>query len=215
MSKVSAPLLSFDASGAIAKTQVYAQWKGRPYVRRYVKPANPNTTEQQVTRNLFRWLNDIFKFYPGSAVAAWNAYADSLRITDRNAFIKQNLGPMRGETDINNMVISPSAKSGLIAAAINLTAGTEQITVALTAPSLPTGWTIVAAFAAAIPQQDPNTDVDFSVTAGTDATDPYSIVLTGLTAAQAYLVGGWFQYQRPDGTFAYGQSLQALATPTA
>lgn len=215
MSKVTAPLLSFDASGSIAKTQVYASWKGRPYVRRYVKPANPQTTEQTVTRSLFRWLNDIYKFYPGSAVAAWQAYADSLRITDRNAVIKQNLSNMRGDTDLANMIISPSAKSGLIAADITLTAGTEQITVALTPPTLPTGWAVVAAFAAAIPNQDPQTDTDFEVASGTDASDPYEIVLTGLTASQEYIVGGWFQYTRPDGSYAYGQSLQDTATPTA
>lgn len=214
MSKTTAPLLSFGASGAIAKTMVYASWKGRPYVRRHVIPANPNSSEQQLTRNTFRFLTNLWKYYPGSAVDAWKQYADSSRITDRNAFIKLNNGPLRTQTDLLAMTISPSAGSGVIAAAIGLTAGAGQITVALTAPDLPTGWSIVSAFAAAIKNQDPQTEAFYEVTTGTDATSPYSIVLTGLTTGDEYLVGGWFKFTRPDGSFAYGRSLQDVETPT-
>lgn len=214
MSRTVAPLLSFEASGQIAKTQVYASWKGRPYVRRYTIPANPNTAEQQLTRNTFRFLNDLWKYYPGSAVAAWQLYADGSRITDRNAFIKLNNGPLREEVDLLNLTISPSARSGLIAADITLTAGVGTITAALTAPSLPTGWTITQAYAAAVANVDPQTVPASSVVAGADAAAPWSIVLSGLDNTVEYVVGGWFQYTKPDGSFAYGRSLQDVETPT-
>jgi hypothetical protein len=210
MSKVVAPLLSFSASGQIANSQVYSSWKGRPYVRRYAIPANPQSTEQTITRSLFSWLNNVWKFYPGSAVEAWDAYADSLRITNRNAFIKQNLSPMRGEVDLQNMILSPSAKSGLVAAGMAAVGGANEIVVTLTAPSLPTGWAIVGSFAAAVKDQDPQTEVAYNVFVGTDAAAPYTPTITGLAAATDYLVGGWFKYTRPDGSFAYGQSLQAI-----
>lgn len=213
MAKTIAPLLSFDASGAIAKTQVYSVWKGRPYVRRYVVPSNPRTAEQTLTRNTFSWLNNVWKFFPGSAVGAWNAYADSNRFTDRNGFLKLNNGPLRTATDLLNMTISPSAKSGLIAEDVTPTPAAGQITVALTPPTLPAGWTVVAAFAACLRDQNPQTEAFFDVTAGTDATSAYSIILTGLAAAD-YLVGGWFQYLKPDGSFAYGRSLQSIVTVT-
>lgn len=215
MARTVAPLLSFEGSGQIAKTQVYASWKGRPYVRRYTIPANPNSAEQQLTRNTFRWLTNLWKFMPGSAVNGWQLYADSNRITDRNAFIKLNNGPLREETNLLAMTISPSARSGIIAAGITVTPGSEQLTVALAAPALPTGWTITQAYAAAIRNQDPQTESFYTVTAAADAVAPWEIVLTGLVASEEYLVGGWFQFTRPDGTFAYGQSLQDTATPTA
>jgi hypothetical protein len=215
MSRTVAPLLSFEASGQIAKTQVYSKWKGRPYVRRYTVPSNPKTTAQTETRNTFKWLNDVWKFMPGSAVAAWQLYALNNRFTDRNGFIKVNLSPLRSQTDLTNFTFSPSAGSGLAAQAMNLTAGSEQITVALTEPALPNGWTITEAVAAAIKQQDPQTGTDFIVTADVDASTPFSIVLTGLEATQEYVVGGWFKFTKPDGSFAYGQSLMDTATPTA
>lgn len=214
MSRITAPLLSFGASGQIAKTQVYSTWKGRPYVRRYAIPANPQSAEQTITRSLFSWLNQVYKFYPGSAISGWQEYANSLRITDRNAFIKQNLSALRGDTALTDMIISPSAKSGLVAAGMTATGGANQIVVALTAPTLPTGWSIVAGYAAAIKDQNPQTEAFYPVAAGSDATDPYSITLTGLEAATDYLVGGWFKYLRPDGTNAYGQSLQTIEATT-
>lgn len=213
MAKTVAPLLSFEAGGQIAKTQVYATWKGRPYVRRYVVPANPRTAAQTATRSAFKWLNGVWKFFPAGATAAWALYAEGFRITDRNAFLKANVSNLRLAADLDAMVISPSAKSGFAAPAIVATPGDGTLTVALTAPELPTGWTITKAYAMAIPQQDPTTDEDFAVAFGDDDAAPWSVALTDLTNATEYLVGGWFEFAKPDGSPAYGQSTQVNATP--
>ncbi|MBA7589575.1 hypothetical protein ES708_31661 [subsurface metagenome] len=50
MAKLKAPLLSFGASGAIAKAVVYFPWKGLNVAREYVIPANPKTTLQKKQR---------------------------------------------------------------------------------------------------------------------------------------------------------------------
>ena len=50
MAKLKAPLLSFGASGAIAKAVVYFPWKGLNVAREYVIPANPKTTLQVTQR---------------------------------------------------------------------------------------------------------------------------------------------------------------------
>lgn len=214
MAKTVAPLLSFDAGGQIAKTQVYSKWKGRPYVRRYVVPANPNTSAQQLTRNTFRFLNDLWKFFPGGAIGAWNLYGDNSRFTARNGFLKLNVGPLRDQTDLDAMTISPAANGGIAAASMVVTPSAGTLTVVLTPPSLPTGWTVTSAFAAAIRDQDPQTGNIFTVVSGSDNSDPYSIALTGLTASQVYQVGGWFQYAKPDASLAFGQALQQQATPS-
>ena len=183
MSRIVAPLLSFSASGQIAKTQVYSTWKGRPYVRRYAIPSNPKTADQMETRNTFSWLNNVWKFMPATAIDAWTAYANSSRFTNRNGFIKRNLSDLRSEPDLANFIFSPSASGGLAAAAMALTPAANQITVALTAPPLPTGWTITGATAAAIVDQDPQSGTLYTVVAAVDAAAPWSIILAGLTAA--------------------------------
>ncbi len=214
MARTVAPLLSFSAAGQIAKTQVYSRWKGRPYVRRYAIPSNPRTTEQTLTRDTFAWLNAIWRYYPEAARAAWALYAVSRQFTDRNAFIKQNLPDLREESDLTNLIISPSALSGLAAGGMVLTPGSGTISAALTAPSLPTGWTITSAHAAAIPQQDPQTGTKYQVGYGFDVSAPYACLISGLTAAQVYVVGGWFEFMRDDGKTAYGPSIQSTATPS-
>jgi len=212
MATTTAPLLSFGASGAIAKTQVYASWKGRPYARRYVIPSNPNTAEQQLTRSVFAWLNNVWKFIPSGAIDAWVLYGRNSRFTDRNGFIKKNLSNLREEADLDNFIFSPSAGGGLAAASSVSTGGALQITIVPVAPTLPTGWTISRAVAAVIKQQDPNTGTLYQVSSGEDATSAYSIVITGLTAATTYVTGVWFEYIKPDGSFAYGEALMDTAT---
>lgn len=214
MSKTTAPLLSFDARGQIAKTQVYSIWKGRPYARRYVVPANPNTVDQQETRNTFKWLTSVWKFMPAGALDAWTAYANSSRFTAVNGWIKKNLSNLREETDLANLIFSPAANGGLAAAGISVAAGAGQLTVTLTAPSLPTGWTIDRAIAAVVRSQDPQTGVLYTVSSAEDASAPYAPVVTGLTASQLYKVGGWFKFLKPDGSFAYGEALSSTGTPS-
>lgn len=214
MARTVAPLLSFSAGGQIAKTQFYSSWKGRPYVRRYVIPSNPDSAAQQLTRNTFRYLNDLWKFLPAGALGAWNLYADVSRFTARNGWLKQNIGPLREQTTLDAIKLSVAAGSGLVAAGVSLTAGVGQITVELTAPELPTGWSITNAWAMAVANVNPQTSALFDVASGSDAATPFSIVLSGLTAAQEYVVGGWFEYLKPSGDTAYGPSLQDTATPT-
>lgn len=50
MAKVIGPLMSMDASGQLGKALVFAKWKGQNYVRQYVIPQNPNSTDQQKVR---------------------------------------------------------------------------------------------------------------------------------------------------------------------
>lgn len=214
MAKTVAPLLSFDAGGQIAKTQVYSRWKGRSYVRRYVIPANPNSPAQSAVRGAFSWLMKAWKFWPGSSANAWLLYGDNLRITDRNAFAKLNVPALKGQTDITAMVLSPSAGSGLVAADMTVTAGDDKLTVELTPPSLPNGWTITSANALAIPTQDPTTTENYAIGSATKVGAPYTFDITGLANATEYLVGGWFEYTKSNGEKAYGQAMQDTATTT-
>jgi len=214
MAKTTAPLLSFGASGQVAKTQVYSKWKGRSYVRRHVVPANPQTAAQSLTRNTFTWLQQVYKFAPSLFTAPWAAYAVGKVLTDRNAFSKFNIAVLRAETDLNNFVWSPGSLGGIAPASVSAAAGVGEIDVTITAPAdIPTGWTITRAVAACIADQDPQTEVLFTMVAGEDLTSAYVVNLPGLDTV-LYQVGGWLQWERPDGRVAYSVALTDTATPT-
>jgi len=214
MAKVTGPLLSLGGSGSIAKTQVYSTWKGRPYVRRHVIPSNPDTSEQQLTRNLFTWLNNVWKNSPAGLTDPWDLYARGQVLTGRNAFVGQNIKAMRVETDLDLMIFSPGAKGGVAPSAVSAAGGALSIDVTVTAPAIPTGWTITQAWAAAIQQQDPQSGVLYTPVVNFDASSPYVVSLTGLLAATTYEVGAWLEWEKPDGKPAYSISLFDAVTVT-
>lgn len=80
MSKVTAPLFSFTARGALAKSIVYFPWKGVAAVRSYVVPANPNTAAQATQRGYM--TSSVAEWHGASYntldVAAWNRLANLL-----------------------------------------------------------------------------------------------------------------------------------------
>lgn len=213
MAKVTAPFLSFGARGSIANTLVAATWRGRPYMRQHVIPSNPQSVAQTLTRDIFKNLNSIWKVGDAELVAPWERFATGQVLTGRNAFVGQNLAAVRGDTDLANFIFSPGAKGGLPAAATVFTPGVAQVTVALTEPTLPTGWAITKAIAAAILDGAPESLTSYVQTVGTDAATPFSIVLS-LVATTTYAVGGWFEYTKADGTVAYGPSVTSLETTT-
>lgn len=215
MAKTTAPLLSFGASGAIAKTQVYSKWKGRPYVRRHVIPSNPQTSEQTLTRNAFSWLQAVYKLAPSLVTDTWTLYAKGVVMTGRNAFTKFNLPDLRPASDLTDLVLSPGALGGLPPTAVVATPGSGQLSCAVTAPTtLPVGWTIAGAVAAAVRDQDPQSGVLYTITAGSDMSAPYTIVLTGLTASELYQVRAWLIWTRPDGLTAYSPDISTTGTPS-
>jgi hypothetical protein len=216
MAKLTAPLLSFEGSGQIARTQVYSSWKGIPYARRYTIPANPRSTEQTLTRGVFSWLNFVWRTAPGDFTAPWQAAVVGRPLIDRNLFIKQNLPLLRGASTLDGMVMSPGAKGG-IASTITITPGTAQLTFAGATPTpLPSGWTVIALVGAAIADQDPSTDTMFEVFAVKDTTSTYSVVMSGLAATTDYAAAGWWVYQRSPALtdLAYSAATATIVTTT-
>lgn len=216
MAVVTGPLLSIGASGSIAKTQVYSKWKGRPYVRQHVVPANPRSTDQTLTRSVFSFLNSVWKVSPAEFQEAWTAFASGKVLTNRNAFLQQNISLLRSASSLAGMVMSPGAKGGL-AGSFSTVAGAGTLTLTAVPPTtLPAGWTVLEAIFAAIKDGDPNTSADFVIQAGTDNSSPYSHAFTGLDAATPYAVAAWFKYQTSSlaTALAYGPADAVIESTT-
>lgn len=217
MSKTVAPLLSFGAGGQLARTTVYASWKGIPYARRYVVPANPRTTRQVVTRSLFKFLQGLWLMMPSAGKDPWTAAAVGKPFTPVNKFTSSNVkgvDTMTPPTNMSAFIGSPGAKGGLPLAGIVVTPGSTQLSVACTVPAAPSGWTIAKVVGIAFLNTDPADPFTGVVTTAEDATAPYTVVFTGLTASVPYVVSLWIEWTRADGTTAYGPSSTSTGTPT-
>jgi len=214
MAKVVAPLLAFEAKGQIAKTHVYANWRGVPYARRYVIPANPKTAAQKQTRGVFLWLNYSWKIMAADVQAVWTAATKGQPLMNRNDWIKSNLTNLRGltgaaTTDLLKLVVSPGVNAGIAFATMVLADNAAHaLTNTGTAPALPTGWAITKYHAITWAKQSAATDTKYASEYGSVAAPgPYAVTLA--TGAGTYDSMGFFEMTKPDGTTAFSPSLAA------
>lgn len=217
MAKTTAPLLSFDASGGIADTMVFSRWRGIPYVRRHVIPANPRSTAQTLTRDIFRTLNSMWLNASSELIAPWDAFATGRPFVGRNAFIGQNITLLRDDPPLTTMETfrgSPGAKGGLAPEAMVLTPGAGTIDAALTVPATPSGWTLTQSVGVAFPDQDPSAVWSGSFVTETTLATPWTLNFSGLEATTDYVVSAWLQWEKPNGDVAYSVSLTDIATTT-
>lgn len=90
MARTTGPLMSMEASGTLAKTLVFSRWKGRAYVRRWTIPANPKAPLQVSTRSMMTFLSQQWAAIGSPAQDSWAAFAESLKISPFNAYIRGN-----------------------------------------------------------------------------------------------------------------------------
>jgi len=89
MPKWASPLFS-DMRNAIGENVVFSQWKGRPYMRSWVKPANPRTNPQKAVRAV---LTELVKRYQAlmadtEVKAEWNVEGLPYVVSGFNIFVK-------------------------------------------------------------------------------------------------------------------------------
>ncbi len=215
MAKTTAPLLSLGARGTVGGVMTYASWRGIGYVRQTVTPANPKSTAQVLTRDIFRNMGLRWKQGGVLMRAPWDRYAVGQKFVGRNAYMGQNLSAMRGEADMDKYIGSPGAKGGLPAASLALaSAAANGIEAVIVGPTPPTGWTLTSAIATCFIDQTPEADVADTIQEVEDVTDPYSCDFTGLTAT-TYQVQAWLKWAKADGTVAYGASISDTILVTA
>ena len=214
MAKITAPFLSFGASGSLAKTLVASKWKGRPYMRQHVIPANPQSIAQTLTRDAFASAAAIWKLMGPLGIAPWDRFAVGQVLTGRNALQGRYVTENRGEVDLQSWNMSPGAKGGTpLVSAVLSSPGVNDILVTTVTPTPPTGWTVRSTVAMAIRDQDPQTGVLFATTEDEDVGGLLPL-LPNLTTAVSYIVGAWIDWTKPDGSRAYSVATMGAFTPS-
>lgn len=138
MALVSAPLLSLDASGSVGGALVFSKWKGRPYVRQLVKPANPRSGGQVGMRSMMKFLSQNWTSVSSADKASWQTQADAIVASPFNAYVKANLTGWRNflaPAEAYPMARAYTADDITGEAAV---AGVRQITVSGTASNVET-----------------------------------------------------------------------------
>lgn len=88
MAKWKSPLFS-DIRNKLGENVVFSMWKGRPYMRSYVKPSNPQSNAQTANRLHMAAIVGLYQTNikgTDANVAAWNVEALSKSISGYNLF---------------------------------------------------------------------------------------------------------------------------------
>lgn len=129
MVKVAGPAFSLDASGTIGDTLTFSKWKGRPYVRERVIPANPRSGSQVGVRSMFKFLAQNWAALTTAEKATWQPLADQLVASPFNGYMSRN--QTRWRNFLAPGQVDPVPGTGTIGTVgtPTATAGVRQITV--------------------------------------------------------------------------------------
>lgn len=217
MAKLTGPMLSFGAKGAIGKTLVASKWRGVAYARQYTVPSNPQTTAQMQVRTTFALLREMWKLAPAQLQDAWNAFALGRPFTGMNKEVGENVRVLNGEADMSNYIASPGSGGGLVPLSFNAVTGAVAGTIdtTFTVPAAPVGWILQKAVAIGFVDQDPSGIFQGTIAVGEDTLAPYAVTLTGLPAGESCICCGWLVWEKPDGKLAYSVSINDSAVADA
>lgn len=118
---VSAPLMSLAASGKVGGAIVFSTWKGRPLVRKLVKPHNPKSGLQTGVRAGMRFMTQQWKLLSATIQGHWAAINKSLKITPLNSLVKANQTRIRQGL---GLIQDPTLAAGAVEAAPGTLAAT-------------------------------------------------------------------------------------------
>lgn len=214
MARLTAPLLSLGASGSIANSLVFATWKGIPYARVHVIPANPKSAKQQEVRGIFSTLAEMWKRMPQLARDPWQNDVLGLPLTARNRHVQQNVSVLIDETTLDLLVMSVAQGQAIPPINETFTPGVGLITIAGETDTPPVGYTLTSMVAAVCKDGDPSPVFTTATLAEEDAETPFSVEITGLDTVP-YQCALWCKWTRTsDSKIFYSTAVRGQATPT-
>jgi hypothetical protein len=91
MVKLKGPGLAQTAAGGLGKTLIFAQSKGRPYVKKWHQPKNPKTNPQLAIRAITAFLSQQWAALSQANQQTWEALASLTNIPPYNAWLAVNI----------------------------------------------------------------------------------------------------------------------------
>jgi len=145
MVKLKGPVQSLRASGKLGGALVFAESKGRPYLKKLTKPKQPRSPVQVANRAFLNFLTKSWTELSSADQQSWETAAQTLNLDPYRAFVQYNLAQLtRDQLPTMNRDQPGGGTHSLISAE---TATPRQRTIALTytATVYATAWGLVFA----------------------------------------------------------------------
>lgn len=111
MVKLKFPTIAAQASGTLNQMLTFADWKGKPYLRKRAKPNDPRTTKQIPLRLGFGFLVTQWNYLSDADKFTWDELALDAIIPNYNAYLSHNQLRWRNFTGLTKAY--PAAESAL------------------------------------------------------------------------------------------------------
>lgn len=132
MARVTGPFMSISASGTLAKVLTASIWKGRPYMRQRVIPANPRSAAQLGVRAMMAFLAEQWINLSTAQKASYEADATEKMISPFNQFCSANLLRWQVFDSPTMLWPAPEISTPLTVTTMTLTGGDGNVLVQLT-----------------------------------------------------------------------------------
>ena len=203
MARLTAPLMSLGASGTIGKAITFSTWKGIPYARVRVIPANPKSVAQTAVRNIFTNLSELWKRSGALAKLPFTYAARGQAFTDRNVHTGKNVPALQGDADLDDLVMSVATGQAINVINVVTADGADgTVTVTADAPTAPTGYTLSQVIGVAVLDGDPEDLITRQTYIGEDGSTPYSFVIT-INVDGEYQVGVFALWTRDSDSMPF------------
>ena len=143
MVRVKAPALSLEASGSLGGALVFSKWKGRPYVRTLVTPANPKSGGQVGMRAMLKWLSQNWAALSAGDQATWLGRANQSVISAFNAYVSYNQFRWRDFLAPSTADPAAAVDTPATLGALSLTLGVRSITASQAVTTAADGWGVL------------------------------------------------------------------------
>lgn len=143
MVKLTGPMMSFGASGTLAKTATFSKWHGRAYARQRVVPSNPKSVLQVSTRAMFKFLSQAWDAVGSTPKGSWVPAAAAGQYLPFNAYMSAN--GMRWKEFSAPSQTNPAAETGTppVATLDNAVGGASHMDLTLTITTLNAVWGVI------------------------------------------------------------------------
>jgi len=91
MVKLTGPIMSLAAGGSVGKVLTVANWKGRPYAKKFSIPTNNQQAAQLGIRAVMGFLSNQWASLSAAEQATWENLAASKDLSPFNAYLGYNL----------------------------------------------------------------------------------------------------------------------------
>jgi hypothetical protein len=216
MARITGPLFSLTARGAVGHSIAFSSSNGTPYVKRRSTPRNPRSQSQTAVRDTVATLSSLWAAMPPRGQAPWTEPPRETIVSGRNRFLQLNIPLLKNSPDMTPFRATPGSSTAASPLGFTaITAPVRQVGMTFVQPALPPGWTQTAVAGLALLNSSPSPPVSLLPTVAVNLAAPFLTIVFTVPITGTYILRGWNRFTDPVGDIRHSNDRAFLLTVPA